>query len=114
MWEITPEKSATIRQRHWPRHLDVKRPMRQRAGLVSWPAAVEAAGMSRHGKGKSPKPKHPKTKLGLPNLDHSKSAVLDSLLSPESRRGCRDSISADSSTKTHLGERRSTAGHYSC
>jgi len=28
MWEITPEKPARIRQPHWHRHLDVKRPMR--------------------------------------------------------------------------------------
>src|SRR5438270_8825875 len=28
----------------------------------------------------------PKTKLGLPDLDHSKAAVLDSLRSPESKR----------------------------
>jgi hypothetical protein len=26
MWEITPHKSASIRQPHWHRHLDVKRP----------------------------------------------------------------------------------------
>ena len=48
--------------------------------------------MSRHGKGKCPKPKRPKTKLGLPDLDHSKSAVLDSLRSPESKRGYRHAI----------------------
>ena len=39
-----------------------------------------------------PKPKRPKTKLGLPDLDHSKSAVLDSLRSPESKRGYRHAI----------------------
>jgi len=48
--------------------------------------------MSRHAKGKYPKPKRPKTKLGLPDLDHSKSAVLDSLRSPESKRGYRHAI----------------------
>jgi len=48
--------------------------------------------MSGHGKGKSPTPKRPKTKLGLPDLDHSKSAVLDSLRSPESKRGYRHAI----------------------
>jgi hypothetical protein len=53
---------------------------------------VEAAGMRRHAKGKSPTPKRPKTKLGLPDLDHSKSAVLDSLRSPESKRGYRHAI----------------------
>jgi len=48
--------------------------------------------MSRHVKRKSPKPKRPKTKLGLPDLDHSKLAVLDSLRSPESKRGYRHAI----------------------
>ena len=48
--------------------------------------------MSRHSKAKSPTPKRPKTKLGLPDLDHSKSAVLDSLRSPESKRGYRHAI----------------------
>ena len=48
--------------------------------------------MSRHGKGKSPTAKRPKTKLGLPDPDHSKSAVLDSLRSPESKRGYRQAI----------------------
>ena len=33
--------------------------------------------------------KRPKSKLGLPDLDHSKAVVLDSLLSPESKRGYR-------------------------
>jgi len=36
---------------------------------------------------KSVASKPPKTKLGLPDLDHSKAAVLDSLRSPESKRG---------------------------
>jgi integrase len=48
--------------------------------------------MSRHAKQKSSKLKRPKTKLGLPDLDHSKSAVLDSLRSPESKRGYRHAI----------------------
>lgn len=48
--------------------------------------------MSRHGKGKSSRPKRPKTKLGLADLDHSKSAVLDSLRSPESKRAYRHVI----------------------
>ena len=48
--------------------------------------------MSRHAKGNYPKPKRPKTKLGLPDLDHSKSAVLDSLRSPDSKRGYRHAI----------------------
>ena len=76
---------------HWHRHMDVKRPTRQRAGIGSWPAAMEAAGMSRHAKGK-PKTKASQDKLGLPDLDHSKSAVLDSLRSPESKRGYRHAI----------------------
>ena len=33
--------------------------------------------------------KQAKSKLGLPDLDHSRAAVLDSLLSPESKRGYR-------------------------
>jgi len=37
--------------------------------------------MSKCFKRKSPKAKRPKTKLGLPDLDHSRSAVLDSLCS---------------------------------
>ena len=48
--------------------------------------------MSKHSKGKYPRSKRPKTKLGLPDLDHSKSAVLDSLRSPESKRGYRHAI----------------------
>jgi len=48
--------------------------------------------MSTHGKGKSSTAKRPKTKLGLPDLDHTKSAVLDSLRSPESKRGYRHAI----------------------
>src|SRR5271157_5819412 len=31
MWEITPAKSASIRQPHWHRQLDVKRPTRRSA-----------------------------------------------------------------------------------
>ena len=37
-------------------------------------------------------PKRPKTKRGLPDLDHSRSAVLDSLYSPESKRGYRHAM----------------------
>ena len=48
--------------------------------------------MSRRGKEKSPKPKRPKSKLGLPDLDHSNSSVLDSLYSPESKRSYRHAI----------------------
>src|SRR5277367_3225356 len=32
MWEITIEKSASIRQPHWRRHLDVKRPTHHLGG----------------------------------------------------------------------------------
>ena len=38
--------------------------------------------MSRHGKGKYPKPKRPKTKLGLPDLDHSKSESWTAFVLP--------------------------------
>jgi hypothetical protein len=48
--------------------------------------------MSRHAKRKSSRLKRPKTKFGLPDLDHSKTAVLDSLRSPESKRGYRHAI----------------------
>ena len=33
-----------------------------------------------------------KVRLSLPDLDHAKAAVLSSLRSPESRRGCRHAI----------------------
>jgi len=48
--------------------------------------------MSRRSKGKSPTAKRPKTKLGLPDLDHSKSAVLDSLRSADSKLAYRHAI----------------------
>jgi hypothetical protein len=48
--------------------------------------------MSKHGGRDPQKPKRPKRKLGLPDLDRSKSAVLDSLGSLESKRGYRHSI----------------------
>ena len=41
---------------------------------------------------KDKKKTRPKTKLGLPDLDHSKAAVLASLRSPESQRGYRHAI----------------------
>jgi hypothetical protein len=41
---------------------------------------------------RKPASKRPKSKLGLPDLDHSKAAVLDSLRSPESKRGYRHAI----------------------
>jgi site-specific recombinase XerD len=56
------------------------------------PAAQEAAGMSKTVNRKQAIPKRPKAKLGLPDLDHSRSAVLDSLRSPESKRGYRHAI----------------------
>src|SRR5258708_37120044 len=50
----------------------------------------EAASMRRNAKrGKS---KRPRAKLGLPDLEHAKSAVLVSLRSPESQRSYRRSI----------------------
>jgi integrase len=48
--------------------------------------------MSRHGRRNSANGKRPKTKLALPDLDHCKSAVLNSLRSPESKRGYRHAI----------------------
>jgi hypothetical protein len=48
--------------------------------------------MSKRATRKSAVSKRPRTKLGLPDLDHSKAAVLDSLRSPESQRGYRHAI----------------------
>lgn len=48
--------------------------------------------MSKHCTKRSARTKRPKTTLGLPDLDHSKSAVLDSLRSPESKRAYRHAI----------------------
>jgi hypothetical protein len=45
--------------------------------------------MNKHGTRRTAKAKKPKTKLGLPDLDHSKAAILDSL---ESKRGYRHAI----------------------
>jgi hypothetical protein len=48
--------------------------------------------MRRNSKGIRKKTRRPRMKLGLPDLDHAKSAVLNSLRSPESQRGYRHSI----------------------
>jgi hypothetical protein len=48
--------------------------------------------MSKHARRKSATLKRPKSKLSLPDLDHSKAAVLDSLRSPESKRGYQHAI----------------------
>src|SRR5260370_42466831 len=50
----------------------------------------EVASMRR--KTRTKKPNRHKTKLGLPDLEHVKSAVLVSLRSPESQRSYRHSI----------------------
>jgi site-specific recombinase XerD len=50
----------------------------------------EAATMTRNPRGK--KSNRPKVKLGLPDLEHAKAAVLVSLRSPESERSYRRSI----------------------
>jgi hypothetical protein len=55
-------------------------------------AAVEAARMNRYAKREPSKRNRPKARLGIPDLDHSKSAVLDSLRSPESKTGYRHAI----------------------
>jgi hypothetical protein len=60
--------------------------------------------MRRKATRKSGNLKRPKTKLGLPDLDHSKSAVLNSLRSPESKRGYRHSI--DEFIQWHCSEAR--------
>jgi integrase len=48
--------------------------------------------MSKRFTRRSSTTKRPKAKLGLPDLDHSKAAVLDSLRSPESKRAYRHAI----------------------
>ena len=48
--------------------------------------------MSKLAKRSIAKTRRPKTKLGLPDFDHSKTAVLDSLRSAESKRGYRHAI----------------------
>jgi hypothetical protein len=48
--------------------------------------------MSKRARRKPANSKRPKSKLGLPDLDHCKAAVLDSLRSPESKRGYRHAI----------------------
>jgi len=48
--------------------------------------------MSTHARRRSARTKRPKAKLGLPDLDHGKVAVLDNLRSPESKRGYRHAI----------------------
>lgn len=48
--------------------------------------------MGKHGTKRTAKATRPKSKLGLPDLDHSKAAVLESLRSPESKRGYRHAI----------------------
>jgi site-specific recombinase XerD len=53
---------------------------------------LEAAEMRREQKRKAAISNRPKTKLGLPDLDHSETAVLSSLRSPESKRGYRHAI----------------------
>ena len=59
--------------------------------------------MSKQDKGK-PNAARPKMKLGLPDLDHSKRAVLDSLRSPESKRGYSHAI--DESIQWYCSEPR--------
>jgi len=48
--------------------------------------------LTRHQNAHANKKALPRTKLRLPDLDHSKAAVLNSLRSPESQRGYRHSI----------------------
>ncbi|HEY7307632.1 MAG TPA: hypothetical protein VH601_26145 [Bryobacteraceae bacterium] len=50
--------------------------------------------MSKRARRKLAASKWPKSKLGLPDLDHSKAAVLDSLRSLEFKRGYRHAIDA--------------------
>jgi site-specific recombinase XerD len=48
--------------------------------------------MAKHASKKTVRTRKPKTKLALPDLDHSKAAVLESLRSPESKRGYRHAM----------------------
>lgn len=48
--------------------------------------------MMKKSKGIRKKSRRPKMKLGLPDLDHARSAVLNKLRSPEPQRGYRHSI----------------------
>ena len=48
--------------------------------------------MRKYAKNARLKRRRTKTKLGLPDLDHAKAAVLSSLRSPESQHGYRHSI----------------------
>jgi hypothetical protein len=64
--------------------------------------------MSKRATKKSAKPERPRTKLGLPDLDHSKAAVLDSLRSPESKRGYRHAIDNSSNGTVLNPDCRST------
>ena len=48
--------------------------------------------MSKHPRRKSSNVERPKRRLGIPDPEHSKWAVLDSLRSPESKRGYRHAI----------------------
>jgi hypothetical protein len=78
----TPETLIVIK-------LPAERATRQRVCLRFGAAAMEAAGISKSGNQKPANSKRPKTRLGLPDLGHSRSAVLDSLRSSESKRGYR-------------------------
>jgi hypothetical protein len=86
---ITTDKSARL-YKYCPLGRITGDRSERRSRLIA--TAVEAAGMRGHGRKNAAKPKRPKTKLGLPDLDHSKSAVLDSLRSRESKRGYRHAI----------------------
>jgi hypothetical protein len=44
----------------------------------------------------------PKTKLGIPDLEHSKAAVLRSFGSPDSVRGCQLAISRSSKAREEM------------
>ena len=48
--------------------------------------------MSKHARRKSPQSERPRSRLGLPDLGHSKATRPDSLRSPESKRGHRHAI----------------------
>jgi hypothetical protein len=64
-------------------------PDRRRGAIGSWPAALEAVGVNKHARRKSPKVRAAWIEAGLPDLDHSQSGRPDSPRSPESKHGYR-------------------------
>jgi hypothetical protein len=71
-------------------HKRRSRPQDAKVSAFSWASRREAA--NQRSKNKKRDQARRKTKLGLPDLDHAKAAVLASLHSPESQRSYRHAI----------------------